>query len=360
MSRRSDISHGDLLDAFRELKADEATQFEIARLLGLTPFASLEELRADETADEAQDKLALDREGREFLLNYLAEEKARVERSLVGDKPPGLVDPAASEPAPADVAPDDEPVVPSRLKKIVDERVGVPRLGAEAPLLAKANAQGEARPQVFEPLLYPVWTRAILSGALSSRSDDGPLDVRRVVEKVASGEASAELPRLPRPTLARGVQVLVDRSETMLLFLKDQEWLEAEIQKVVGPERAQILYFEGCPARRAGRGSRRRWKSYYEDYLPSSGTVVLLLTDLGVGEPVSPGAHVGAQEWLDFAERLRQRGCPVVAFVPYAPSRCPAALRRLMTVVQWDRVTSASSIHARVGSGHVSSSGRAR
>jgi len=49
---------------------------------------------------------------------------------------------------------------------------------------------------------------------------------------------------------------------------------------------------------------------------------------------------------------VRRAGCPLVAFVPYAPRRWPRALRRAMTIVQWDRRTSAVTIRNLVGRAH--------
>jgi hypothetical protein len=346
LNRRSDISLGDLLCAFRELEADEATKLAIARLLKLTPFASLEEYRSGAGPDDSS---APDEDAQE-------EARRKASRSGAGRDDAAPAPAAAPQPEaeelPADVGAGDS--VPSRLEQIGDDKVRVPPPKTDASFLPKDAAPDGARPPAFEPLLFPIWTRAILSGALSTRRDDGPLDIRRVVEQVASGAAVAkELPRLPRPTLARGIHVLVDRSETMSLFLEDQRWLEAEILKVVGPGRAQVLYFDGCPARKAGPGSRSRWKPYFDQHLPRRGTVLLLLTDLGVGRTVSLTAPVSTQEWVAFAERLRPHGCPLVALVPYSPERCPAELRRLMTIIRWDRTTSVATVHARVGKGHI-------
>lgn len=373
MALRGDISLGDLLEAFRELEADESSRLAIARLLKLAPEGVEEAGRAQEDARErapADDIGERFDEGRASAGGRLGRVmrrfwgKVRAPRGG-GEEPEEETQPPTPEPAAAATRREEEadesqadedfgPVVPSLLRMVGSDRgeVAQPKPGA-SPLPPDAARDGDARP-ALEPLLLPVWTRALLSGALSSRNDDGPLDVKKVVERVASGEPSARLPRRPRPTLARGVQVLVDRGETMLPFFEDQEGLEGEIKKVVGEGRAQILYFDGNPARKAGPGSRSGWKTYTEHHMPRAGTVVLLLTDLGVGRPLSPFARTGEREWVAFAERLRRRGCPLVAFVPYAPRRVPASLRRLVTVLQWDRSTSASSVHASVGKGHVS------
>ncbi|HYH87180.1 MAG TPA: hypothetical protein VEX60_17140 [Pyrinomonadaceae bacterium] len=369
MNPRGEISLGDLLDAFTELKADEAARVAIARLLGFKAPAGPEDEEdaaagatdadARSLGDDARAEAARRVAGRGRAGRYEDDEDDA--EPAEEEQPPGPDAATQTEEDAGDVSQDGAapaleedvgPVIPSRVRRVGDDKGGVQPLRPGASLLPAAAGQGDAAPRAFEPLLLPLWTRAILSGALSSRSDDGPLDIKRVVEQVAAGEPSASLPRFARPTLARGVQVLVDRSETMLPFLEDQSWLEAEIQKVVGEGRAQILYFEGYPTRKAGRGGKRGWEPYMERHLPSSGTVVLLLTDLGVGYPPSTVAPAGAGEWLAFADRLRRRGCPIVAFVPYAPERCHPALHRLMTIIQWDRGTSASSIHARVGKGH--------
>ena len=371
MNPGGDISLGDLLEAFEELEADAAARRAIARLLKFEALTGPEEAEAADSAaaPAGAEASALGEDARaEAALRASRAVPARRSQEqdddgwLAEPEPPREPDGAAPTGEVVEAAPQSEaapapeedvgPVLPSRVRWVGDDRGVVPPLRPGVSLLPAAGARDGAAPRPIEPLFLPLWTRAILSGALSTRSDDGPLDIRRVVERVASGETSAELPRLARPTLSRGVQVLVDRSETMLPFSKDQGWLEEEIQKVVGEGGAQVLYFDGRPTGKAGRGGKRRWEPYMERHLPGAGTVVLLLTDLGVGYPPSLAMPAGEHEWVAFAERLRRRGCPVVAFVPYAPERVPAALHRLMTIIQWDRSTSASSVHARVGKGH--------
>ena len=354
MSRTSDISLGDLLCAFRELEADEETRFEIARLLRLTRFSTLEELKSRAA-------------GRPVLRGAAA--AGEDAREAAGARAAATLR-RRREKAAGGLAPPDEPPGPGPLKKEGEAAVDqasfldftltpaggalelVPQWLAETPVLPKPQAAEGTPPLTFEPLLVPNWTRAILSGALSCRSDDGPLDVKRVVERVARGEVSLRLPRFPRPTLARGVQLLVDRSDAMLPYLEDQMWLAGEVQKVVGPGLRETLYFEGCPTRGAGPGSKRHWKGYLRHHLPKSGTVLLLLTDLGIGQPTSPAVGADEREWAEFAGHLRRHGCPVVALVPYASGRWPAPLRRAMTIIEWDRPTNASRVHACVGKGH--------
>ncbi|MCA1633902.1 MAG: hypothetical protein LC802_09325 [Acidobacteria bacterium] len=347
MIRASEITLGDLVRAFRKLGADRVTRFEIAKLLKLTPFESLEELIRLEQEEEARRQA-----GPQVESSVKPPEPSSLDQPLPEDAPD-----TARRDIPA--APSDSSPVRSEVKKVGGRVQGSPSwAGNFEPLPNAPSAAAAATPtpvKKFEPLLLPNWTRAILSGALSRKSHDGPVNVGKVVNAIARGEMVTALPRYPRPTLSRGVQVLVDRGATMLPFADDQRWLEREIRLVVGEENAQILSFEGCPTRRAGRGPRSEWKTYGAHYRPRRGTVLLLLTDLGIGRPPSPGTGVRPEEWRSFAEDLRKRGCPLVALVPYAPARWPPALGSLITIVQWDRTTGAPLIHARVGKGHSSS-----
>jgi len=103
-----------------------------------------------------------------------------------------------------------------------------------------------------------------------------------------------------------------------------------------------ILRFVGCPLWGTGTGHRKTWNAYCP---PLPGTVVLLLSDLSIGRPMFSTEAASVQEWLDFAIRVRRACCPLVAFVPYSPSRWPLRLVDMMTLVQWDRWTTVGTVH---------------
>ena len=204
-------------------------------------------------------------------------------------------------------------------------------------------------PLPFDPLLVPNWTRAILSSALSTSGADGPLDLDKVVEAFARREHLERLPVRLLPTLRRGVQVLVDKSQSMIPFARDASWLQNEIQKVVGHEKAQILRFVGTPLRGAGQGARSKWGDYEP---PASGTPVLVLTDLGACQLVLPADWADASEWKSFAEVVHRAGCPLVVLTPYARARWPRSLRHSMTIIQWDQQTTVATVRSLVGRAH--------
>jgi hypothetical protein len=210
----------------------------------------------------------------------------------------------------------------------------VPPLEASAP-------ESEAQPLPLEPLFFPRWTRGILSSGLATNSPNGAVDVDRVVKLLANGEAVDELPLRSSPTLTRGVQLLIDRSQAMNPFIRDQVRLHEEILAVVGPDRVETLRFVGCPTRRAGAGPESTWGDYSP---PLTGAPVLLLTDLGIGRPAFDHEHASENEWLKFAHLVKKAKSPLIAFVPYDESRWPALLRSHMSIIQWDRNTTAITV----------------
>jgi hypothetical protein len=93
---------------------------------------------------------------------------------------------------------------------------------------------------------------------------------------------------------------------------------------------------------------RTAWTAYPA---PAASTPIVVISDLGIGRPGSAVDQATSAEWLAFADLARRAGAPIVAFVPYPSERVPAALRRAMVVVPWDRSTSIRDVHRRVGPG---------
>jgi hypothetical protein len=213
-----------------------------------------------------------------------------------------------------------------------------PNWGTATPLeLPPATLQ---QPPRLEPLLVPRWTRGILSAALGGRGAEGEIDIDAIVRTISSGRPFRTVPRRNVPRFGRGVQVLVDASETMMPFLEDQTWLTERIRVVAGRDRTQVLGIDGSDSFIAGEGMRLDWTDYFDRYVPADGVVVILLSDLGIGR-MSMAPWTSPAQWLGFARGLQTRGVPLVAIVPYARERWPAELRRTIPIVQWDTRTTA-------------------
>lgn len=198
--------------------------------------------------------------------------------------------------------------------------------------------------RAYEPLFVRSWSRELLAAALAQQMPGGRVDERRLVGLVTSARPVTEIPRHPRRSLSRGVQVLVDLGDGMEPFARDQSELLEEIRRVVGDSRVQVLQFRDSPTRGAGSGPIWTWKPYVP---PEPGSPVLALTDLGIGGPAIHPRRSRPNEWAALASRLRRRSCPLVAFVPYGPERWPRRLARMVTIVEWDRSATVGKLLAR-------------
>jgi hypothetical protein len=245
---------------------------------------------------------------------------------------------------------------------VVAEDRGAPRTGARAAELAYVRTErpeGSSTRTVFEigdapegelppprPLVARRATRGIVSAALSTTDEKGPVDLGRVVDRLARGETIERLPRRTWPTMRHGAQVLVDGGTGMVPYAADVLRFLAAFERHVGAERLTVARFVGCPTRGAGVGARRSWSRWRP---PRPGMPIALLTDLGVGRAPFSGDAAPAREWLDFAAEAHSAGCPVVALVPYRAGRVSLSLRRAMAVVHVHERMSAARVRATLG-----------
>ena len=313
------ISVADVVRAVSRLRpADEATREAVAALLGVAvPEPAVPSPLPAETAIAADE----------------ADEADEADYAAGDDLTPAW---------PAGTAPSGPPV-PSTLREGTREAVAWP----VSSLTIDPEASEETEPDLpLWPLLVPRWTRGILSAACATTraGDDGAVDLEALVGMLARGEVIDRPPYRPWPTLRRGVQILADVGEGMTPFTPDVRHLVEQIRNVAGRDHAPAATFTGCPGRK--NGEDERWDP------PAPGTVIVLITDLGIGRPMLSLDPAGPGEWLAFARRVRRAGCPLVAFVPYPRSRWPRRLEEVMTILEWDRATTAAVVRARLGRAH--------
>jgi len=217
---------------------------------------------------------------------------------------------------------------------------GTPYPGIRAVPLAR-EATKPVPAVTPEPLLVPGWTRAILSTALATAGDSGEVDIEALVPLIATRGQIDRLPRIARPTMRRGVHVLLDRGPALAPFYADETWLARQVELVGGKDRVTVADFFTSPIRPV-RGKRPGDEVPLP--LPSPGTPILAVTDLGIGRPPGWTDWATPDEWLAFATRLRRAGCPLVVLVPYPRRRCPWTLRQSLMILPFDRRTSVSTV----------------
>jgi hypothetical protein len=186
----------------------------------------------------------------------------------------------------------------------------------------------------LESLFTPAWTRAMLAVFCATEVAEGPIDFGRIIEDLCRRRPVAALPRQPVWTMRRGIQLLVDESDGFSFYSRDAADLVDELESVAGRDRTEALRFTGAPLRgvRAGRyGTQRRWRA------PSAGTPILVVSDFGLSRGARMRGGASIAEWEAFARQARAAGCPLLGIVPIGPARWPAALRKVIRLLRWDR-----------------------
>jgi hypothetical protein len=189
------------------------------------------------------------------------------------------------------------------------------------------------------PLFDPRWSRELVRALLVTDIADGPLDEDEAVERVAQAQPLDPIPRGVSRSLRRGAQVLVDHGEGMEPFADDAWELTERIERLAGSGNVTTLSCWDAPLRGVGLDL-----SPYTP--PYPGAPVLAISDVGIGGPPLRLERARAREWLALAALLAGRGSPLVVFVPYRRERWPRVLTRQMTLVEWDRTTTAARAHA--------------
>jgi len=212
----------------------------------------------------------------------------------------------------------------------------------------------EPRPVVAEglqwdPLIPSENLREVLLYVVRTQEEGGSLDIPRLVDALASRRAVERLPRARISSSRHGVQVLVDHGDGMALFRRDQRELIAGLERLLGAHRVEIVPYTGSPLRKS---LRRRCRHSYVYRLPSPGTPILILGDLGLGMGSLGHPLKSDEAWPTFTRRATASGNPVVALVPVPSSRWPADVEP-MRLVCWHDTLAPKDVLALFGRGHV-------
>jgi tetratricopeptide (TPR) repeat protein len=314
--RRRPIGLGDLIEVFRQLEPDGATGPHIAEMLGYAQ-------KIPETS-------------RSRLLDLLKQSESDEQDSQkLPSLPHKKEDP---KPSPPDIDTDFGPPIPSDLYPLPPVGQSAPEWMVEIEPLKKDRWYKPAKPPL-EPLLPGQWARGILIDHLAARLPEGAVDVPRLVTRFAKAEPIERLPTKKVPRLRRHLQILLDVSEAMSLFRRDAQNLLQWVQRIVGKDKVRILTFRGCPSNGVFTAST----GYEETELyahPKSGSVVLLITDLGVGRPPLSTEPASPEDWQKFIYGLSVAGCRTVVFTPYGKERVPPLPKHGVHVVEWGRILS--------------------
>lgn len=312
MGLRSVIGLADLADAFYWLRPSGATIERVAAALGLKLRHHEEpaENFADETSYDSGKKgksIKLDPgQDADRLSNIPRSDGSWIRGAFAGHKTVELE------------------CVEHRLQS-----ASLPDSVANAPSIPRWSA-GLPPKIPLHPLIPRHLARSFLWEMLAQPLPSDEIDFEPIVEQLAMGSVPA-LTRVRRKGLRNGVQVLIDDGPGMEPFRLDIQNLLERVHKVVGPNCLGYQFFERLPLQSAECKSSARRGSYR---LPSSGTTVLLITDLGIGQHAASW-RASQEDWGSFIHRLVALGCRIIALVPYGRHRWPNVPHTGFRAVFW-------------------------
>jgi hypothetical protein len=234
----------------------------------------------------------------------------------------------------------ESPYVAFEARRVHTESAGTPEWLAGVDALPPERTGYRKATLPFDPLIRQNKARAMISTLVATVVEEGTIDVPRLISAIARNEPLRRLYRQRSRTVRRGVQLLVDRSESMTLFSRDVRTLVRDIQNVIGEQRVELRLFADCPSRGAGAPGEKPWPAYRA---PAASAPILMLTDLGIG--ATAVARATQEEWDRFFAATNAAACPVYALVPYPGDRWPAALAAQVSCLMWDPATTVQ--HAR-------------
>lgn len=184
-----------------------------------------------------------------------------------------------------------------------------------------------------EPPLPAVQARSSMATLTASWRRGRRLDMVTLVKRSARLEPPtacflAELRTAPL------VQILVDRGEGMEPYADDLDFLTAQLKDVAGRDRIEQRTFVGTPRRGLDpdvfTGETAEWKR------PAAESLVLILTDLGMGGPPGSRDRAPAEEWRTVAEAVASVQANLRVLTPFPPNRFPPGFAESMRIASWD------------------------
>jgi hypothetical protein len=182
-------------------------------------------------------------------------------------------------------------------------------------------------------LLRPHWFRGVAGAMLATSQPSRDIDWQFLERRLVRGLPIEKLPWQPRPTLKRGVQVLLDQSESMQPFSRDGIDLITRLRRLIGQRSVRTWSFQLDPWRPAA--SQWKWISSASQSFTAD-TPLLIVSDFGIAR----GAR-GAEPWQEIVRRAEQRRCPLVALIPAPQPSWPEWLPQIVpNAFVWDQETS--------------------
>jgi hypothetical protein len=241
---------------------------------------------------------------------------------------------ATVRPAPREIT----PARPATTK--FELRVGAGEAAASGPLAAAEVRVRSAR-LPYRPLFAERRWRTLARSMLATLIETSKIDLRIVIRHLRTGRPIERLPWLLRPTLRRGVILVLDRSQSMQPFWRDESELIERCRRVVGAPGVRAYLVETDVWSDAG--PRLRWLQPEPEYFAPQ-TPIVIVSDFELGRELIPRSAL-VDPWLPLIERAKSAGAIVLALIPVERALWPAALTEMIpNAVVWDNDTTTYAV----------------
>jgi hypothetical protein len=207
--------------------------------------------------------------------------------------------------------------------------------------LAETNVQLHNGAPPFMPLFNERWVRGIMSVLISVPELLTKLDFKLLEKLSASASLIETLPYLSRMTLNHGVQLLLDVSESMQPFWKDEAELVSALRHLLDPLSVSVYRFEF-----------ELWPEPQINWWVGSPELlrekipVLLVSNFGVARQGVPLKMSDNESLLMLIRQAKSKKCPMAALVPTVQAEWPGDLKSLIPMsFVWDRTTSPQTVY---------------
>ena len=233
------------------------------------------------------------------------------------------------------------PLKPSKLTYVEKDALPPPVWLDKVPLVPVSATASDPFSEVLEPLFSPKYSRAIISRATSQDLPIGNIDIDQVVNFICQGKPITNLPVCRLPSLARGIQLLIDQNIGMEPFRRDISQLTREVMCIVSRYNVEVMRFNGSPLWGVQKGLLEPTQQYIP---PSDGRAVLIISDLGRATEKTGFAVADVNAWTAFVKKLKRASTSARVIMPYSETFRLGSLPKSLRLIVWDRKTSVASI----------------
>lgn len=193
----------------------------------------------------------------------------------------------------------------------------------------------------YTPLLNQKWFQGIMSSMLSTQIQTRSIDFKLIEKSLSQFSPITEIPYLHRPTLNKGVQVLLDTSISMQPFWRDESELITSIYRLFNIHKTQVFEFElnlnPIPELIWDEGFSVR----LQEEIP-----ILLVTNFGATGSAGLNTIRECRALVQLLEQAKMKKCPVSALIPAEKKHYPKDLSSFIPFAfPWDSETSPQKVN---------------